>query len=109
MERCLSTFFEEPLMGKKIYAQRLIEDYGIDGEKRPTYNRYYQSKTRYQTEGAKRIFCQDCKVENCKKGTWEKCKYRIILLMIINEGLIKENKGLKEDIKGYKEILNEKD
>ena len=105
------TFFEEPKIKESSEAERFIEDYGVDGEKlrlsNTPYN-YHPKEKGYATRGVLRLFCKDCPDVKCQGRNWDTCKYRMHLLTVINKELAKQNKGLKEDVANYKEILGEK-
>lgn len=112
MTKYKSTFFEEPKIKESSEAERFIEDYGVDGEK--LYSLYMEPVYKKNENGYKirpplRLFCKDCPRKECKGIMWNKCEYRMELLTVINKELARQNKGLKEDVKGYKEILGEKD
>ena len=113
MKSKYNTFFEEPKIKESSEAQRFIEDYGVDGEnfyaKGENYL-YKKTNSKYVTKNPLRLFCKDCpQVKDCGGQNWENCKYRMELLTVINKYLSKENKELKEDVEGYKEILGEKE
>ena len=95
------TFFESPLLMKENEGKRFIEDYGVDGERLyAKYENYFYEKNnvKYITQSPLRLFCKDCPDKKCQGKNWDKCEYRIYLLISINKELTRQNKELKETI-----------